>query len=72
MINRILAQEITAALNDTPVVFLAGARQTGKSTLVNHLAENGYAAQYITFDDYAYLSAAKQDRRVLYPDYHQR
>jgi predicted AAA+ superfamily ATPase len=61
MINRILAQEITAALNDTPVVFLAGARQTGKSTLVNHLAENGYAAQYITFDDYAYLSAAKTD-----------
>jgi len=44
MIQRNITQKIQAALSDTPVVFLAGARQTGKSTLVQHLTDGGYHA----------------------------
>jgi predicted AAA+ superfamily ATPase len=39
MISRNITKNIMDALSDTPVVFLAGARQTGKSTLVQHLPE---------------------------------
>jgi uncharacterized protein len=43
-----------------PVVVLTGARQTGKTTLVQALArENGYA--YTTFDDLSILRAAQED-----------
>lgn len=59
MLRRNLTSQIHEALSDTPVVFLAGARQTGKSTLVKHLAEEGYTAQYISLDDYTILAAAK-------------
>ncbi|GLH65644.1 ATP-binding protein [Geothrix edaphica] len=46
------------ALGDTPVVFLAGARQTGKSTLVRCLGpESGYR----TLDDLGVLAAAQAD-----------
>lgn len=51
---------VRAALTDTPVVFLAGARQTGKTTLVRALArETG--ASYATLDDPPALSAATSD-----------
>lgn len=46
------------ALGDTPVVFLAGARQTGKSTLVRNL---GPEADYRTLDDLGVLAAAQAD-----------
>ncbi|WP_211237960.1 AAA family ATPase [Holophaga foetida] len=45
-------------MGDTPVIFLAGARQTGKSTLVQTL-EGG--VDFRTFDDLGVLSAAKAD-----------
>lgn len=47
-----------AALSDSPVVLIHGARQTGKSTLVKSLAENDYPAKYITFDNSSILSSA--------------
>lgn len=47
-----------AALSDSPVVLIHGARQTGKSTLVKSLAEDDYPAKYITFDDSSVLSSA--------------
>jgi predicted AAA+ superfamily ATPase len=47
------------ALSDTPVVLLNGARQTGKSTLVQALPDLGYATQYVTLDDATALSAAR-------------
>jgi predicted AAA+ superfamily ATPase len=50
------------ALSDTPVVVINGARQSGKSTLVQSLA--GAQAQprrYLTLDDPAILNAAKSD-----------
>ncbi|RKX76004.1 MAG: hypothetical protein DRP87_13095 [Spirochaetes bacterium] len=49
------------SLKDTPVVFLQGARQTGKSTLVCHLAVNEYPAYYLSLDDIGIFSAAKSD-----------
>ena len=50
-----------AALTDSPVVLLHGARQTGKSTLVQHIASSDHPARYLTFDDLSVLSAAKGD-----------
>jgi len=39
MYQRSLSAEVAAALGDTPVVLLIGARQTGKSTLVRQLIQ---------------------------------
>ena len=46
------------ALRDTPVVYLQGARQTGKSTLVRAIAEREHPARYLTLDTAAVLAAA--------------
>lgn len=49
------------ALSDTPVVFVQGARQCGKSTLVQNLATEGHTAEYLTLDEAAVLRAALSD-----------
>ena len=49
------------ALHDTPAVYLQGARQTGKSTLVRAVAERQHPAQYLTLDTAAVLAAALND-----------
>ena len=60
MYTRHIFPLLVDALADTPVVLLNGARQTGKSTLVQSLAaSNGY--RYLTLDDHAVLAAAKND-----------
>ncbi len=61
MYKRSVRSEVLAALEDTPVVFVNGARQTGKSTLVREIAETAHPARYITFDDATSLSAARHD-----------
>ena len=38
MYRRHVEDRLRAALGDTPVVFLSGARQTGKSTLAQRVA----------------------------------
>jgi len=43
------------------VVLLTGARQTGKSTLVHHIADSLYPARYLTLDDATTLAAARHD-----------
>jgi predicted AAA+ superfamily ATPase len=60
MIRRNLTAPLLEALSDTPVVLLNGARQVGKSTLVQSLAED-HPAQYLTLDDATVLSAAAGD-----------
>lgn len=60
MLKRALEGPLRAALSDTPVVMLVGARQTGKSTLAEVLIEDG-SATYSTFDDPTVLSAARAD-----------
>lgn len=62
MFTRYITESITEALEDTPVLVLNGARQTGKSTLCQHLIEDGtFQAQMVTFDDPATLAAAQED-----------
>lgn len=61
MIRRNLTPFLQAALLDTPIVLLTGARQTGKSTLVRDIAATTHPARYLTFDDAGVLSAARAD-----------
>ena len=61
MYKRNITSNLKDALADTPVVLLNGARQTGKSTLVQWLSENKHPAKYITMDDSNILSAAISD-----------
>lgn len=61
---RHLAPLLVDALSDTPVVLVNGARQSGKSTLVQSLgpvAAGAATRRYLTLDDTAVLSAAKRD-----------
>lgn len=61
MITRNITESILSALSDSPVVLLNGARQTGKSTLVQQLGAGSHLARYVTLDDVTVLSAIKQD-----------
>jgi uncharacterized protein len=61
MVRRFIEGRLLAALQDTPAVFLHGARQVGKSTLVRHLAETRHPGRYLTLDDLAVMAAARQD-----------
>jgi len=60
MIKRAVEGRIRAALADTPVVLIHGARQTGKTTLARHLAGKT-GATYLTMDDAGTLAAAAGD-----------
>lgn len=53
--------QVLAALADTPVVLLHGARQAGKSTLAQVIAADAHPARYLTLDDPATFTAAKGD-----------
>ncbi|MCY3548576.1 MAG: ATP-binding protein, partial [Gemmatimonadetes bacterium] len=56
---RYTARLVEEALADTPVVFVMGARQVGKTTLVKDLIDPAW--QYITFDDLAQAELARAD-----------
>ena len=62
IIPRFIRPTLLETLEVSPVVFLNGARQAGKSTLVlNNLSEigkNGVEAVYITFDNVTQMAAA--------------
>jgi predicted AAA+ superfamily ATPase len=60
MIHRAIEDTVQQALADTPVVLLNGARQTGKTTLAQAIAEKT-GAQYFTLDDAATLALACGD-----------
>ncbi|HKH64779.1 MAG TPA: ATP-binding protein [Solirubrobacterales bacterium] len=60
MISRSLEPSLRAALSDTPVTMLVGARQTGKSTLVTSVSD-GADTEYLTLDDPTLLAAARSD-----------
>ncbi|MFM2036265.1 MAG: hypothetical protein RL459_1530 [Pseudomonadota bacterium] len=64
MFQRHLAPLLLEALADTPVVVVNGARQSGKSTLVQSVAGSdaiGQKRQYLTLDDSSVLNAAQSD-----------
>jgi predicted AAA+ superfamily ATPase len=59
MFPRYSADKIKEALADTPVVFIMGPRQTGKTTLVKALIDETW--EYITLDDQAQFEVAQAD-----------
>ena len=61
MLRRHLIDRLLDGLADTPAVLVNGARQTGKSTLVQSAELAGQSRQYLTFDDPGILAAAKRD-----------
>ena len=60
MHRRHITHLLEEALQDTPVVLLNGARQTGKSTLTQSLSD-GTNRRYLTLDNQTVLAAAKND-----------
>jgi predicted AAA+ superfamily ATPase len=61
MLHRHLIGALQEALSDTPAVLLNGARQTGKSTLVQSPEFGEKNRQYLTLDDPGVRAAAKRD-----------
>jgi predicted AAA+ superfamily ATPase len=61
MYNRNITSNIAEACLDTPVIFINGARQVGKSTLVKTILPTSTHTKYVTLDDPTVLSAAKND-----------
>ena len=61
MYRRNIKGKVTSALEDTPVVLLNGARQTGKTTLIRSLVEANENARYFSLDDLATQGAAIAD-----------
>jgi len=57
-IRRHLKNKLLAALSTSPVVFLNGPRQAGKSTLVKEIAKKDFPAEYVTFDSTTQIAAA--------------
>jgi predicted AAA+ superfamily ATPase len=60
--DRRISPPIEAALADTPVVVINGARQVGKTTLANSMRLRGHT-EYVTLDEAAQRSAAGFDPR---------
>lgn len=61
MYRRNIAPLVREALQDTPVVLLNGARQTGKSTLVRSGMLGNGGSRYLTLDEAGVLAAAEAD-----------
>jgi hypothetical protein len=61
MLRRRIIDRLTDALADTPAVLVKGARQTGKSTLVQSPELAGKDREYLTFDDPSIMAAAMSD-----------
>lgn len=59
MYKRYLDHKLLESIEESPVVLINGARQTGKSTLVKTLLKDTHA--YYTLDDYSILSSIQLD-----------
>ncbi|MCC7531161.1 MAG: AAA family ATPase, partial [Candidatus Melainabacteria bacterium] len=71
LIARNITDNFERAIRNAPVVFLTGARQVGKSTLVKQLIGSRKDAQYITFDDPNLVMAARRDPAAFLDAYAQ-
>lgn len=61
MIERRIAPTILESIDDTPLIFLSGARQVGKTTLLQAFLKRGTIDRYLTMDDTTTLLAAKEN-----------
>lgn len=59
MIGRFFTDFVLKSLGHFPAVLVNGARQVGKSTLVQQLKNDGTVNDYVTLDDLSTLSAAR-------------
>ncbi|HED39812.1 MAG TPA: ATP-binding protein [Chromatiales bacterium] len=59
MYHRFSAEKIKTALTDTPVVFVMGPRQSGKTTLVKNIIDDSW--EYINLDDQTQFEVAQND-----------
>ena len=57
-IDRHIKNKLLRVLEFSPVVFLNGPRQAGKTTLVQKLALKDFPAEYVTFDSTTQMAAA--------------
>jgi len=64
MYRRHIETALRAALADTRIVLLSGARQTGKSTLAGELVRD-LGGRYLSLDDASLLGAARSDPSAL-------
>lgn len=64
VVERAIAPSVLAALADTPVVVVNGARQVGKTTLVARLDYPG-SSEVVSLDDVANRDAARDDPRAF-------
>ncbi|MBY0543926.1 MAG: ATP-binding protein [Gammaproteobacteria bacterium] len=64
-IDRFIEDRIVQALHTFPVVYIAGPRQSGKSTLTQRIAATRHKARYLTFDDLQIRAAAERDPMVF-------
>jgi predicted AAA+ superfamily ATPase len=62
---RLIQNKVVASLQAFPAVYLAGSRQSGKTTLAKYIARSMHPAGYITFDDIQLLQAAKRDPQTF-------
>ncbi len=58
---RLAEDRIVQSLSAFPVVYISGPRQSGKTTLAQHIASTRHKATYITFDDIQIRSSAQRD-----------
>ena len=58
-IHRVLEETVTRYLSRFSVVGITGPRQSGKSTMLQHLLRNSY--RYVTFDDYVTVQSFHSD-----------
>ena len=57
-INRQITKKLLSALEVSPVVYLNGPRQAGKSTLAQRLSKSDFPSEYISFDSSIQMAAA--------------
>jgi predicted AAA+ superfamily ATPase len=61
MFPRNISKQIAIAAQDTPVILLHGARQSGKSYLAHQAAQDVFHTDYVTLDDLTALGSATRD-----------
>jgi len=70
IIGRFIQNKLLDTLKVSPVVFINGARQCGKSTLVlnnlSKIGKDGLDAVYITFDNSTQMAAAASALMLFY------
>ena len=60
-IDRFIHDKVVDSLSTFPVVYIAGPRQSGKTTLVKRISQRTHKANYVTFDHLQTRAAAQHD-----------